>query len=194
MEHRSILSKSTSQRIDAPDCMRDCAGRAENGRAERRDLLNALETDGLEHSRHGLRVRPPPIGRIAIQLRMRIEGYGWPSEAYHVNDGLEHEHARSHRRNSFKDEQRILHVVEDAEQQYNIKLSDPRRREVRNVNANVLNSRTERFPRQIETGFPVAGSPAKAVPRIVVAGHDPAGASAFRLKRKIPIPCAYIKN
>src|SRR6185312_4977354 len=93
-------------------------------------------------------VRPPPAGRVLLQLGARIERHGGLAEFGRVEHSLEHQRIGADARRAFKGRQRMARMVEDAGKQYDVEGPYGRWRDVVDVDVLGFELRRESAPDQ----------------------------------------------
>lgn len=126
---------------------------------------------------------PPPRGVVAVELRARIHDHRRTAGFQRVRMGFDNQHLARKCGDMLQRGDRILQMIEDAEEQHHVERSDPLRRQCGNVEFVHLDVDTQHRSREVEA---FAGAQQRVAPDKIIRRQNPGRASAFGLKTVSP--------
>ena len=125
MRGEPAVADRPAERIEALSLPSDPAHDRVRKTARALDELDALESHRAQHGLDGGRVRAPPVRRVPVHLVAGVEGRGGPPCVDQVDVRVHDQLPARHARHPLEREQRIAHVVEDAEEEDEVEDARP---------------------------------------------------------------------
>ena len=160
------------------------------------DELDALEAQGAQPRPQERWVRPPPVGRVAVQPVGGVVGKRRASHVEKVTVRLDDEGAGGDRCRALQYRPGVRQVVEHPEQEDEVEAADALGAEVEQVRVEILDRRAERNASEVESplGPPAVRTPCRLAPARGIDRDHPRGAAALGLEGEEPVPGADVQD